>query len=57
MDYILSKEMYIRIKVHMKISGNTILITGGDSSIRLELATQLLALKNTAIITERDQIM
>ncbi len=39
----------------MKISNNTILITGGTSGIGLELATQLLALGNTVIITGRDQ--
>ncbi len=39
----------------MKTSGNTILITGGSSGIGLELATQLLALGNTVIITGRDQ--
>jgi uncharacterized oxidoreductase len=39
----------------MRISNNTILITGGTSGIGLELATQLLALGNTVIITGRDQ--
>jgi len=39
----------------MKISNNTILITGGTSGIGFELATQLLALGNTVIITGRDQ--
>ena len=39
----------------MKISNNTIWITGGTSGIGLELATQLLALGNTVIITGRDQ--
>jgi uncharacterized oxidoreductase len=36
----------------MKISNNTILITGG---VGFELATQLLALGNAVIITGRDQ--
>jgi uncharacterized oxidoreductase len=39
----------------MKISGNTILITGGTSGIGLELASQFLKLGNTVIITGRDQ--
>ncbi len=39
----------------MELSNNTILITGGTSGIGLELATQLLALGNTIIITGRDQ--
>ena len=39
----------------MNISNNTILITGGTSGIGFELATQLLALGNTVIITGRDQ--
>jgi short-subunit dehydrogenase involved in D-alanine esterification of teichoic acids len=39
----------------MNTSNNTILITGGTSGIRFELATQLLALSNTVIITGRDQ--
>ena len=39
----------------MKISGNTILITGGASGIGLELAQQLLAKGNKIIITGRDQ--
>jgi uncharacterized oxidoreductase len=39
----------------MKISNNSILITGGTSGIGFELATQLLALGNTVIITGRDQ--
>ena len=38
----------------MKISGNTILITGGASGIGLEFATQFLGLKNTVIVTGRD---
>ena len=39
----------------MNVSNNTILITGGTSGIGFELATQLLALGNTVIITGRDQ--
>ncbi len=38
----------------MKMSGNTVLITGGTSGIGLELATRLLALGNTVIVTGRD---
>ena len=39
----------------MKVSGNTILITGGTSGIGFELATGLLALGNTVIVTGRSQ--
>jgi len=39
----------------MKMDSNTILITGGTSGIGFELATQLLGLGNTVIITGRDQ--
>jgi uncharacterized oxidoreductase len=39
----------------MKTSGNSILITGGTSGIGFELARQLLALRNTVIITGRDR--
>lgn len=39
----------------MKISGNTILITGGTSGIGFELAKQLLEKGNKIIITGRDQ--
>ncbi|SFT00016.1 uncharacterized oxidoreductase [Paenibacillus sp. BC26] len=40
----------------MKMSGNTILITGGTSGIGFEFAAQLLKLGNTVIITGRDQV-
>lgn len=39
----------------MKISGNTVLITGGTSGIGLALAEQFLQLGNTVIVTGRDQ--
>ncbi len=39
----------------MKISDNTILITGGTSGIGFELAAQLLALGNKVIVTGRSQ--
>jgi uncharacterized oxidoreductase len=38
----------------MKISGNTILITGGTSGIGYELTKQLLALGNDIVVTGRD---
>ena len=38
----------------MKLSGNTILITGGTSGIGLELAAQLLKLDNTVLVTGRN---
>ena len=39
----------------MKLSSNTILITGGTSGIGFELALQLEALGNTVLVTGRDQ--
>jgi uncharacterized oxidoreductase len=39
----------------MKLSGNTILITGGTSGIGFELTKQLVALGNKIIVTGRDQ--
>jgi uncharacterized oxidoreductase len=38
----------------MKLEGKTILITGGTSGIGLEMARQLIARRNTVIITGRD---
>ena len=40
----------------MKLSANTVLITGATSGIGLELALQLLALNNTVIVTGRDEV-
>jgi uncharacterized oxidoreductase len=39
----------------VRLSGNTILITGGTSDIGLELAMRLVALDNTVIVTERSR--
>lgn len=39
----------------MKISGNTVLITGGNSGIGYEFAAQLLRHGNTVIVTGRDE--
>src|ERR1700747_1509769 len=39
----------------MKLTSNTILITGGASGIGYELTKQLTALGNTILITGRDQ--
>jgi uncharacterized oxidoreductase len=39
----------------MKISGNTVLITGGSSGIGFEFAKQLAGLGNTVIVTGRDE--
>ena len=39
----------------MRISGNTILITGGTSEIGFELARRFLSLDNTVIVTGRSR--
>ena len=38
----------------MKLSGNTVLLTGGSTGIGLELSKQLVERRNTVIITGRD---
>ena len=38
----------------MRLSGNTILITGGSSGIGLAMARKLIALNNQVLITGRD---
>ena len=43
-------------RAHMKLSANTVLITGATSGIGLELALQLLELNNTVIVTGRDAV-
>jgi len=40
----------------MKISGNTVLITGGSSGIGFEFCKQFLALGNTVVTTGRDEM-
>ncbi|WP_158790342.1 SDR family oxidoreductase [Granulicella sp. L60] len=40
----------------MKLSDNTVLITGATSGIGLELALQLMALSNTVIVTGRNEV-
>src|ERR1700692_4779386 len=46
---------YLRRYLIMKLTSNTILITGGASGIGYELTKQLTALGNTILITGRDQ--
>lgn len=46
---------YECLSLVMRLSGNTILITGGTSGIGFELAARLLKLGNVVIVTGRDQ--
>lgn len=39
----------------MKTSGNTILVTGGTSGIGLAIASRLIRLENTVIVTGRSK--
>ncbi len=41
--------------MQMRLTGRTILITGGTSGIGLELATELVKRGDTVIVTGRDQ--
>src|SRR5260370_32636130 len=45
---------YARYSI-MKLTSNTILITGGGSGIRYDITKQLTAFGNTTLITDRDQ--
>jgi uncharacterized oxidoreductase len=49
-----TKQYYIK-GVNMRLSGNTILITGGSSGIGLEMAKEFLKRNNKVIITGRDE--
>src|SRR5260370_37417493 len=50
-----SPNPLLRRYLFMKLTSNTILITGGASGIGYELTKQLTALGNTILITGRDQ--